>query len=513
MAIYRRPRTRFDSIKNQMKRMTAVGDVGPTYARLWMRSDLPGEFSVIVLPKGSPKLQKEYPLLINDTSTDLTQTIIISDLQPLTEYRYEVRRVADDRLIGKGRFETFPAGDEDIPDKISIALMSCHQPFNDDNDLSPRRMRLLYLLEKVLKEHDVKFILLAGDQIYSDVPADRSLFYRHYTKKWKQPSGESILDWGAMTVRAAYQERYRIFWAMKEVQHFYANYPCYPILDDHEIVDDWGSKEVHATRKFQQIRSGAREAYFDYQGSRVMSRRKKLSPSFHYSFSYGNIGIFVLDLRSQRRGGPQGQLFSPSQLNDFKRFLDENQNKQVLLIMASVPVVHLPEWLSDLGAALIGYTVDFPDHWSYKKNRPDRDRFLKLIYQHQLSNPGQKVILVSGDVHIGCAFKIEWQGPGRQPTLYQFTSSAVSNRMKKDKTEISKLPLKLTKEIELSGGLKANTRLLTPIKKSLNPFGGLNVGIIEVRKSHNESNVTLKLVGYKERAQDQYADSFVSEVF
>ncbi len=508
MTTFKKPRTKFEV--KQMQRMTAVGAVGPRSARIWMRSDLPGEVSVKVHPKEKPKPDQGYPLLVNDTSADLTQTILINGLAPLTEYRYEVRLVAGDKPIGEGQFQTFPANDADTPDSVSIALMSCHQPFNDDNVSSERRNRLLKVLPKILKDHDVKFILLAGDQIYSDVPADRSLFYRHYTKKWRLTSGESILDWGPTVVRAAYQERYRIFWEMKELQYFYANYPCYPILDDHEIVDDWGAKEVHATRKFQQIRKGAREAYFDYQGSRVVSRKKTLPPSFHYSFSYGNIGVFVLDLRSQRKAGTRQQLFSPVQLNDFKKFLDGSQNKRVLLIMASVPVVHLPEWLSDLGAALVGDTIDFPDHWSYRKNRHDRDRFLRLIYRHQLANPGQKVILVSGDVHIGCAFKIEWQGPGKQPTLYQFTSSAISNRMKKLKTEMSELPLKRPGEIELRGGLKANTRLLTPIKNTQNPFGGLNVGIIDVRKSDDVSDVTLKLVGYKEEDHHQYADSFVS---
>jgi alkaline phosphatase D len=511
MATFKRARTKFERV--QMKRMTAVGEVGPRYARIWMRSDLPGEVGVTVRPKGRTKLKKEYPLLVSDTSTDLTQTIRIDGLEPRTKYRYEVRRVAGDKLIGRGRFETYPFDEDDTPDKVSVALMSCHQPFNDDNEYSSRRARLLRVLPQVLKDHDVKFILLAGDQIYSDVPPDRSLFYRHYTKTWKYPAGESILDWGPTGVRAAYQERYRIFWAGKEVQDFYANYPCYPILDDHEIVDDWGAKEVHATNKFRQIRNGAREAYFDYQESRVMKRKKNLPPSFHYSFSYGNIGVFVLDLRSQRKAGPKGQLFSPAQLNDFETFLKSNESKKVLLVMASVPVVHLPEWLVDVGASMAGHAIDFPDHWSFKRNRLDRDRFLGLIYRHQVANPRQKVILVSGDVHIGCAFKIAWKGPGKQPVLYQFTSSAISNRMKKLQTEISESPLKLTKEMELSGGLKADTHLLSPIKDGQNPFGGLNVGLIDIDNKGDESDVTLRLVGYKEKAKSQYtyADFFVSE--
>ena len=88
-----------------------------------------------------------------------------------------------------------------------------------------------------------------------------------------------------------------------------------------------------------------------------------------------------------------------------------------------------------------------------------------------------------------------------------------NNRMKKFETEISKSPLKLTKEIELSGGLTADTRLLKPIKHGENPFGGLNVGLIDIHNKGQASDVTLKLVGYKEIAENQYeyTDFFASE--
>jgi alkaline phosphatase D len=182
--------------------------------------------------------------------------------------------------------------------------------------------------------------------------------------------------------------------------------------------------------------------------------------------------------------------------------------------MASVPVVHLPEWLSDLGAGIAGNKIDFPDHWSYKKNRPDRDRFLKLLHSHQIRNPGQRVILVSGDVHVGCVFQIQWKGRGKRPALYQFTSSAISNRMKRSETEISEFVTHLTGKIQCRNGLRAKTSLLDPAdgsKSSQNPFGGLNIGIIEIHDEGKESRVTLKLIGYPEGGHDKYLDFFISK--
>lgn len=513
MANKKRVRTKFE--KNQLSNMVAVGEVGPTFARIWMRSDSPGKIKVVIHPPGKPHLKKEHHVTIDDKARDLTQTVLIRGLDPLTRYKYKVVRLSDKDLFGSGQFETFPGKQEDTPEKFSIALMSCHQPFNQDNfRVEERRMRLLKVAKKILADHDAKFILLAGDQMYSDVPYERSLFYKHYTEKWNIPAGPSIIDWDMQTVRRAYQERYRIFWHMKEVKHFYANYPCFPILDDHEIVDDWGAKEIHSIKKYRNIRNGAREAYFDYQGSRVTERRKKLPSSFHYSFTYGNVGIFVFDLRSQRKAGKKWELFNTSQLRDFEKFLTNNQDKRVLIIMVSVPVVHLPEWLSDIGAALAGHKVDFPDHWSYRKNRGDRDRFLKLIHSHQVENPRQRVILVSGDVHIGCVFKIKWEGRGRKPILYQFTSSAISNRMKKSETEISEFVTGLAGKIKCKNGLKAKTSLLESkdrVHNNQNPFGGLNVGIIEIHDEGKESRVTLKLIGYPEGDHDKHVDFFISK--
>ena len=513
MANNKKVRTKFE--KNQLSNMVAVGEVGPTFARIWIRSALRGKTKVILNPRGKPHLKTEHYVVIDDKARDWTQTFMVRGLSPLTRYKYEVIMLSNNALIGKGQFETFPGKQEDTPKKFSIALMSCHQPFNQDNfQVEKRRMRLLKVTKKILADHDAKLLLLAGDQIYSDVPYERSLFYKHYTGKWNNPAGPGITDWDMQSVRNAYHERYKIFWHGKEVQHFYANYPCFPILDDHEIADDWGAKKVHATAKFRNVRNGAREAYFDYQGSRVMERRKKLPSSFHYSFTYGNVGIFVFDLRSQRKAGRKWRLYNPSQLRDFEIFLANNQDKRVLLIMVSVPVVHLPEWLSDLGAGLSGHKIDFPDHWSYKKNRPDRNNFLKLIHSHQVNNPKQRVILVSGDVHIGCAFKIQWEGRDKRPVLYQFTSSAISNRMKKLETEVAGFVTGLTGKIKCSNRLRAKTSLLESKYRSsndLNPFGGLNLGIIEIQDVGDESQVTLKLIGYPEGGRDKHVEFFISK--
>jgi hypothetical protein len=110
------------------------------------------------------------------------------------------------------------------------------------------------------------------------------------------------------------------------------------------------------------------------------------------------------------------------------------------------------------------------------------------------------VVLISGDVHIGCVFAIQWKGPDPdEPTLYQFTSSAVSNRLKKHEAFFSKIPPKLVTSLKIRrGGPEAEVGLLDSASDSTaeNPFGGLNIGLIEIADAGGHSTVNLKLMGY-----------------
>jgi alkaline phosphatase D len=296
---------------------------------------------------------------------------------------------------------------------------------------------------------------------------------------------------------------------MPEIQYLYANCPCYPILDDHEIVDDWGTERKHLGAGFLRVKKGARQAYVDYQGLLVSDRKARLPSSFHYSFEYGSVGVFVFDLRSERRGGRRKdwQLIGRRQMAAFERFLRASQAKRVLLIVASVPIVHVPEWLADIGGLLLGDVADLKDQWSYKHNRPMRNKVLRLIREHQRANPDQKVMLVSGDVHIGVAFRVDWQGAGAVPALYQLTSSAVSNRTKKRLLRAVQIPPKIASEISSGRTLLAKTRLLESAGAGAagrNPFAGPNIGIVQIENGARDPSATFRLVTYTADTTDQY---------
>jgi alkaline phosphatase D len=517
----------------EIQRMVGIGKTGSTSVRIWLRSPSTGEHTIEVWQSGSPKKKQTARFTIPDRGNDNTHSVQFPDdfqglnpLRPLKRYQYRVLSKQDKTLIGRGRFDTAPAKPEDTPERFSIAVMSCHQPFDETSaKLSEPSMRMLRLTKAALAAHDVRFILLCGDQIYSDHPKRRSLLDQHYTTTKlpysNTPYGKKhIVRWPAETVRKAYQQRYRQFFWMKEVMDFYARYPCYPILDDHEILDDWGSEAFHTVPSgnvdFAKLKTGALKAYIDYQASRVMAPIETIPGSFHYSFDYGNVGVFVMDLRTQRSVKPR-RLYAPEQLKDLKRFLAKSKDKHIILIVTSVPVVHLPDWLTTVGASLLGSKVDFPDHWSYKPNTPARDGFLRLIYNHQRKHPDQRVVLVSGDVHVGCVFGIEWEGTGGL-TLYQFTSSAISNRMKKQYEVQASVwapqLFSLSSHLEIGKAFpRGDVRLLRARQGSRknNPFGGMNLGIINVETRKAKSYVTLKLIGYTDDDHDANAEMFTSK--
>jgi len=502
---------------NQVRNMVAVGAVTPTSVRLWFRSEAAGEHKIDVFGPNNQLVQTAKAVVRPGNLTDNTLAVDIAGLAPGQGHSYRIERTADGTPLGSGLFETFPAGPAATPEVFSFAFMSCHQPFNSpDGTLSDRSVRMLRLAPNVLDAHKAKFVIMCGDQMYADSPGTYSLFDPHYTDTKLYPPGRgSILQWSAPDVRQAYQQHYRTYLAMRELRHVYANYPCLPILDDHEIVDDWGSDPAHMTPQWANLRQGAFAAYHDYQGSRIPYAGTVPPASYHYAFDYGRIGIFVMDIRSQR-DITQGRLYGQSQLDDLTAFLANHSQAthDAVFVIASVPVVHLPEWLTNVGAAIVGGRIDFPDHWSYEKNIGDRDRLLKLLHDHQVANPRQRMAILSGDVHVGVGFAIHWIGDNK-PILYQFTSSAISNRLKRTEVFFSKLGPNLVQTINCKWGGSARGVLLgtnggAQSPPDNNPFGGLNMGIVEVKKVGDHSTIRFKLIGYESDKEFSHSVMFDS---
>jgi alkaline phosphatase D len=493
----------------QLERMVAVGRTTPTSVRIWLRAEAAGphRLTIVRATSGDPVAQVEFGVPAAG-GRDLTHGVGYPDdfpgeapLAPLTAYRFEVQRVAGWRSVGTGRFETAPASAGDTPDRFSIAVLSCHQPFDSEGELAPAHMRVFEVLETILARNEARFAILAGDQMYSDLPDRCSLLDAHYLGLVAGTG--SLLSLDAKKVRSLYQDRYRSFFAMPDVQKLYANRSTYPILDDHEIFDDWGSLAVHAESSHAAVLEGARRAYLDYQGSRVLPASEELPASFHYSFGYGCVGVFVMDLRSERRVVAGGnQLYGESQLEDLRAFLAASGDKRLILVVTSVPVVHVPEWLADAGYELVGTKIDFGDQWSLAANRPARDRLLALLLAHQDAHRDQRIVIVGGDVHISCALELAFEG---LPPMHQLTASAISNSGSRFQGWAGGQGPKRTPTLTVqtpAGPRRADVSLARRLKGD-NPYGGINVGLIEVDAGSDPLRIRFQIWSYDRKGTKQ----------
>ena len=493
--------TEADFQNEPLDRMVAVRSVQADAVHLWLCTERPGRVKVRWWPDGDEARASEQQVEVGvDPAQDNTCLIRLPGedgaLAPLQRYRFRVTRPDDGRLVGEGRFETAPDDPADTPGRFAVGLMSCHQPFNADGTIREGDAEMLRATQRILEQHNAKFVLAMGDQMYADWPPALSLLDEEYFATVAPPGRARLQDCTVAEVRRLYQRRYRHFWSLPGWKALCANFPCYPILDDHDIVDNWGSDPAHQEPEWRSVGEGARWAYHDYQGIRPLPVGGELPPSFHYTITYGHTAVFVMDLRSERRAGEGGRLFSKDQENDLRAFLHRHRHHKVLLFVLSVPVVHLPRVLAKTAARMTSDGEDFSDRWSSLAHVEDRDRFLEIICEHQGAHPEQRVVFLSGDIHIGCVHEVRWEE--RPGEFYQIVSSGITHTASLPIRLGSRLLIRLNQEISTQDGrLQGAVRLLqgTP-GHTQNPYGDLNLGIVEIETPSPEAGAKLRFYLY-----------------
>lgn len=492
-----------------MERAVAVGRVSPRGVRLWMRSPGGGAHRLELWLDAVRSERVTYAFDMGDRAhSDHTLAFAYPDdiagarpLEPVTRYGYRISR-ADGVLVGEGQFETLPARPSQMPRRFCLGVASCHQPFDDEGEMHEMGLRMLRVARVAWERCDVKQVLWTGDQLYADYPESQSLFNPEYFKKVAPPGRTSLLECTHDEALAVYHARYRRNWGHPAWLELQARFPGYPILDDHEVVDNYGTLPEHHHKKWRHLRDAAEEAYRHYQHSRVELLQPGFEGPYDYSFEYGAAAGYVLDVRSERRSadGNHARIFSPHQLERFSTWLNVHDSDPLLFIVMSVPPFFMPGWLSRIARYVPGsFREDAHDRWTHPQYRADRCRMLELIRNHQQRHPRQRVVLVSGDVHVGYAARCDW--PTNPPTsLYQFVSSSITHKLSSMDWHLARhvprthfamgdLEGKWAR-IHLLGGRMA--RVLEQ------PVGGLNVGAIEVELDGDVARLNFKLFGEDE---------------
>ena len=153
------------------------------------------------------------------------------------------------------------------------------------------------LLGDAMRADGPQFLLQIGDQVYLD--ASGGVF---------DPAAIATLDANpsnraARDVRHAYDLNLQL-WPLRRSM---ARLPVYPMLDDHEVRDNWKGRNVEPTRAGVEV-AIALDHFERYQWALAPDRPlPPESPGYGYRMQAAGLPFFVLDTRSQRQGAQPGQ--------------------------------------------------------------------------------------------------------------------------------------------------------------------------------------------------------------
>ncbi len=174
------------------------------------------------------------------------------------------------------------------------------------------------------------------------------------------------------------------------------------------------------------MRRAAEAAYVEYQHLRNPGASLDDAAPYAYPIWYGNVGLFVLDLRGCREF-EERRILGDEQWRRLDAFLGEATDRGVatVFIGASVPVVHAsPTLMAILEGLPTSTGKDIRDRWVVPHFRHEHEALLDRLFTWQSARPRRQVAILSGDVHVGAAFSVRPRG--RRGHLAQWTSSALS---------------------------------------------------------------------------------------
>jgi phosphodiesterase/alkaline phosphatase D-like protein len=240
--------------------------------------------------------------------------------------------------------------------------------------------------------------------------------------KERLKSDEDITD---AELVATYRHLHRGYFNEPGFRSVTESLPTYLTWDDHDIFDGWGSQLAPRDHDRRLYRAAER-AYVEYQHLRNPGARLDAVPPFHYRFWFGDVGFFVLDLRGCR-SYQEKQVLGEQQWSALEAFFAEagERGAATVFLVASVPVVHFSPFIANSLDWVPGSKgTDVRDRWSVAAFAKERERLLALLFEWQAKDPRRQVVILSGDVHVGTAFRVRRKrGSGE---LIQWVSSALS---------------------------------------------------------------------------------------
>lgn len=339
-----------------------------------------------------------------DQDLDCTGVVTLTELKADTLYHYAVlidgKQVLPDDEFTELSFRTFPEPGSAC-ESFSFAFGSCFRPhYQNIGDGIFRNLAPEY------GPHGPRFFLMIGDNVYVDD------LYEQYVLEGQPQAWQSL--------QQLYYKTYRDTWKYSTFRRALMNTPTFMMFDDHEYWNNWGNEPEHQFDS--EGLPTALQAYRAYQDSHnpdAETRHGADSEQYHYTFSYGDVGFFVLDCRTRRNPSakPYRTMLGSEQREALIDWLiDNNDRYRVKFIISSVPVtfIALPHWFVNLVHGGLG------DQWlGYPA---ERLTLFSVIKQKKITG----VHFLSGDIHLGQGVVIKSQ-EGQAPDVYAYASSPLAN--------------------------------------------------------------------------------------
>ncbi|KAL1920913.1 uncharacterized protein VTP21DRAFT_11548 [Calcarisporiella thermophila] len=302
--------------RNHDLAFTRVGLVSDTYARVFVRYPrFGGNHTKVRVDYRTLEAEKEWtrgPLLDIEPENDYTATGTLVGLSPLTSYEWRIVDEEDNvldmpkQIERNCAFKTAPPAGQ--PTRLRFGSGSCIKlnfpypgPFIHEGVKGFKKMG----------KHKMDLLIFLGDFIYADVP----FFFGSSTEN--------------------YRLLYRQIYGSPEYQQIYERTPSLHVYDDHEIFNNWDSRD-------RDPMTSAMKAFMEYQG--LPNGDPLVSDTAYFNYSYGDIAFFFLDTRRYRSPAiepdtPQKTMLGERQKEIFKTWArDVNQTATFKFVISSVPL-------------------------------------------------------------------------------------------------------------------------------------------------------------------------------
>jgi len=363
----------------------AVGEVGPTRAIVWSRSDRPARMEVRVSDADDDAAPAVTAARAVDAESGFAGHVPIEGLRPATGYRVQVRFTDARGRRGPavtGRFRTAPPREAPVPVRLAWGGDVAGQNVCRD------AREGLPILSSVRAERPDVFVGL-GDMIYAD---DLCLSVGRYGNAQVPETA------GIATDLDGFRAHWDYVRADAGLQQLLATTPYVAVWDDHEVVNDVGPHDD--SRDQPPYRSGVPLLPL---GRRAFREWNPLAPDapFFRQLRWGrHLELFVLDTRQYRDpnfrpdDGPQPKSMLGAAQRRWLEHAVASSGATWKVIVSSVPI-SIPT-----GSATRGR-----DGWANGDTDTGFERELLAVLDAFRAAGVRNLLWITTDVHFAAAFR------------------------------------------------------------------------------------------------------------